>query len=207
MLRCNRGDTLVEVLFAVTVFSFVSVMGISLMNQSTATAERSLEINLVRQEIDSQAEVLRFLNNSYIAAYRSGVTSYPVDSPAAQWYNLTHDSSLITDVSDTKIVYTDDATCPANSSSIPQKSFVFNARNLRTISAPVIYSKADTYSRVEYDSLNNASKAYGLWILQVKPTPAPGNNYIDFYIRACWDNPGQSMPLKDGTLVRLYVPA
>ena len=30
--------------------------------------------------------------------------------------------------------------------------------------------------------------------------------YIDFHIRACWDSPGQSVPVTIGTIVRLYEP-
>lgn len=205
MLRFDRGDTLVEVLFAVAVFSFVSVMGISLMNQSTATAQRSLEINLVRQEIDSQAEVLRFLNNSYVAAYRAGVTSYPSGSPAEKWRLLT-DGSLgyVTSLGSASITYTDFDTCPATA---PANSFVFDTKKVEFYpNNSTNYSKPSTYAKVEYSASGGFLKSYGIWILQVKPTPAPGNNYIDFYIRACWDNPGQSIPLKDGTMVRLYVP-
>jgi len=70
----QKGDTLIEVLFAVTVFSLVAVGSLSIMNQGTATAQRSLEITLVRQEIDAQAEALRFIHDSYIAAYPNAVS-------------------------------------------------------------------------------------------------------------------------------------
>ena len=69
----NRGDTIIEVLFAITVFSLVVVSSLSIMNQGSATAQRTLEISLVRQQIDAQAETLRFLNTSYVAAYQAGV--------------------------------------------------------------------------------------------------------------------------------------
>ncbi|MBJ58357.1 hypothetical protein CMN24_01415, partial [Candidatus Saccharibacteria bacterium] len=61
MRRLERGDTLIEVLFAVTVFSFVVVSSLAIMNQGTAAAQRSLEISLVRQQVDAQADSLRFL--------------------------------------------------------------------------------------------------------------------------------------------------
>src|SRR5690606_13401481 len=47
----------------------VSVGGLSLMNQGTAMAQRSLEISLVREQIDAQADALRYLNRAYIADY------------------------------------------------------------------------------------------------------------------------------------------
>ncbi len=81
----DRGDTLIEVLFAITIFSLVAVSSMAIMNQGTDTAQRSLEITLVRQEIDAQAETLRFLNASYIAnaSFVAGDGSY-----ADQWKNI-----------------------------------------------------------------------------------------------------------------------
>ena len=59
----NRGDTIVEVVFAVTIFSMVAVGAISIMNKGVAIAQQSLEITLVRQQIDSQAEMLRYIHD------------------------------------------------------------------------------------------------------------------------------------------------
>ena len=56
----TRGDTLIEVLFAITVFSLVVVTSLAIMNQGTQAALRSLQLTLVRQQVDSQAEALRF---------------------------------------------------------------------------------------------------------------------------------------------------
>ena len=47
----NRGDTIVEVVFAVTIFSMVTVGAISIMNKGVAIAQQSLEITLVRQNV------------------------------------------------------------------------------------------------------------------------------------------------------------
>ena len=60
--RFEQGDTIVEVLFAVVVFALVAVGSMSIMNQGTATAERSLEITLVRQQMDAQAEAIRYIH-------------------------------------------------------------------------------------------------------------------------------------------------
>ena len=56
----TAGDTLIEVMFATTVFSLVVVSSLSLMNQGVASAQRSLEITTVRQQMDGQVETLRF---------------------------------------------------------------------------------------------------------------------------------------------------
>ena len=124
--RLNRGDTLIEVLFAVTVFSLVAVGGISIMNQGTAAAQRSLEITLVRQQIDSQAETLRFLNASYVSAYKSGVATYDADTPAGQW-QLTRDGIDVSDIA--SAFGATNGECP----SPPVSSFILNTRSAKLI--------------------------------------------------------------------------
>lgn len=64
----QRGDTIIEVLLAVTVFSLVAVGGMAIMNQGAAMAQRSLEIGLVRQQIDAQADALRYIHNAYVTS-------------------------------------------------------------------------------------------------------------------------------------------
>ena len=63
----RRGDTLVEVMFSITVFALIAVISINLMNSGVNTAQASLEITMARNEIDAQAEALRFIQNSYLA--------------------------------------------------------------------------------------------------------------------------------------------
>jgi type II secretory pathway pseudopilin PulG len=89
-MKREKGDTIIEVLFAITVFSFVAIASLSIMNQGSATAERALEITLVRSEITSQAQTLRFLNTSFINAYQEGepLASYSTSTPAGQWAQL-----------------------------------------------------------------------------------------------------------------------
>jgi len=198
--RNTRGDTLIEVLFAVAVFSLVAVGSLSIMNQGAATAQRSLEITLVRQEIDAQAETLRFLNSSYIQAYQSGLTSYP-GTPADEWHLIKAEAPA-----DANISQLGTCTPPAN-------SFILNTRTAKFVSpvgngAPIA---AKTYSQVVYDNFDNVTSAEGLWIEAISSDVDNSNNqgnagYIDFHIRACWDSPGQSVPLTMGTIVRLYEP-
>ena len=64
----NRGDTIIEVLLAVTIFSLVAVGSMVLMNRGVAMAQQSLETTLVRQQIDAQAEMLRFVHDQARAA-------------------------------------------------------------------------------------------------------------------------------------------
>lgn len=65
--KFRRGDTLIEVIFAISVFSLVAVISLSAMNQSIETAQGSLEVTMARNEIDAQAEALRFIHNSFLS--------------------------------------------------------------------------------------------------------------------------------------------
>jgi len=198
-----RGDTLIEVLFAIMVFSLVAVSSMSIMNQGTATAQTALEITLVRQGIDAQAETLRFLHASYIASDKTSVPAVP-PIPADQWSGISAQASLFTSVSAF-------GTC-----SPPSNSFILNTKTAEFVN-PIISgapASAVTFSQVVYDDPSNPDvfkSAQGIWIEAIKVTFPPGTNqdkvgYIDFHIRACWDSPGRSVPVTLGTIVRLYVP-
>ena len=63
----TKGDTLIEVTLAIGIFSMVAVAIVSVMNSSTSGAQTALESTLTREEIDAQAEALRFIQSSYIA--------------------------------------------------------------------------------------------------------------------------------------------
>lgn len=190
----NKGDTLVEVLFAVAVFSLVAVGAMSIMNQGTATAERALEITLVRQQIDAQAETLRYLNASYIAAVSMG--------------GVTSDWQSIQSIAKTTASNFNSTNCNVPLNNV----FILNTHAAKFEDPTVLPGKpvsAKTYSQVHYSG-DNVLSVEGIWIEPVRSDRGPGNQsnsgYIDFHIRACWDGPGQSVPVTLGTIVRLYEP-
>lgn len=63
----KRGDTLIEVMFAIAIFAAVAIISIAMMNLGVANAERSLELSTARNELNAQAEALRFIHSSYTA--------------------------------------------------------------------------------------------------------------------------------------------
>jgi type II secretory pathway pseudopilin PulG len=63
----RHGDTLIEVMMAISIFSFVAMLSINMMNDGINTAQRTLESEMARNEIDAQAEALRFIHNNYVA--------------------------------------------------------------------------------------------------------------------------------------------
>lgn len=62
----RNGDTLIEVTLAVGIFSLVAIAVVAVVNNSTSGAQTALETTLAREEIDTQAEALRFIQSSYI---------------------------------------------------------------------------------------------------------------------------------------------
>lgn len=202
--RMQRGDTLIEVLFAFTILSLIVVGAMSIMNQGTLASQRSLETTLVRQEIDSQATTLRFLHDAYVAAYRPDGT-YDANTPAGQW-KLMADSLTATTAS---AFDTGATTCPTP----PSGSFILNGAQAKYITgSSALLVPSVTFAQLHYDSTSSELLAsQGVWIEGIRSAQSADMNaqnarFIDFHIRACWDNPGQGPSMTIGTIVRLYEP-
>lgn len=63
----KRGDTIIEVMFALAVFCLVAILSIAMMNTGVNSAENALEVVTARNELNAQAEALRFIHSSYIS--------------------------------------------------------------------------------------------------------------------------------------------
>lgn len=196
------GDTLIEVLFAVTVFSLVVVGSLSIMNQGSNATQHSLEITLVRQQIDAQAESLRFLHDSYVAAYQPQVT---YTGPAAQWSALLT-SLTATPISSATTFQGVSSTCPT-----PQNgSFIINSNSATFLTGNSMkFTPATGFAQIDYTK--SPIEAQGVWVEAVRspltsdPTQANAG-FIDFHILACWPVNGSNVPATIGTIVRLYDP-
>ncbi len=70
----KKGDTLIEVTIAVGIFSLIAIAMAAVLSSGTSGAQSALEITLAREEIDAQAEALRFIHSAYIADKNSGNT-------------------------------------------------------------------------------------------------------------------------------------
>ena len=72
-----RGDSLVEVMFAVGIFGMVAVGAIQIMNRGLYTAQDTLEHTMAMNEMNSQAESLRFIHEAYVNSEElSGENAY-----------------------------------------------------------------------------------------------------------------------------------
>lgn len=207
----EQGDTIIEVLFAVAVFAMVAVGSLSIMNQGTATAQRSLEITLVRQQIDAQAEAIRYIHQAYVTAFQ--YTGGAPTGTAAEWIKMTSKTggNYGADGASAFGSLAANNTCPA---SVPgQSPFILDTHNARvwtgvpTMQAPAGGSMP-AFAQVVYNTQGTAvQQAYGIWIEAV-PSTQNGSSagFVDFHIRACWDGPGSVVPVTLGTIVRLYEP-
>lgn len=86
-LATKRGDTLIEVMFAIAVFTFIVIMTFGMMNLGLATAESSLELSVTRHEMNAQAEALRFVHSSYISEKTLPLRENAPSGQAYQQYN------------------------------------------------------------------------------------------------------------------------
>lgn len=199
--KSQRGDTMIEVLFAITIFSAVAVAGLTIMNQGAATAQRSLEVSLVRHEIDAQAEALRLL-------YDDAVAQVGLDDSTASvstWddvMDLRKDEASVTQFS--SMVTADGCVSPASITG----AFVINAMTGAVVTPSGVWRDvAPLSSRVIYSSSGAVSSVEGMWIEAARQSSAGGvPGYTDFHIRACWSTIGQDIPITLGTIVRLYEP-
>jgi len=207
--HAQKGDTLIEVLFAMTVFSFIVVTALSLMGQGVAAAQRSLEITLVRQQMDGQAETLRFLHEAYVAGYQSGQTfnlTDAVSTPAEEYYKLIQFARTGNRTFASKFGGSASCAIPAD----PSKDFILNpvtAQMVTSSSKPDVFKNAPTFAQLTYTAGNQLDFSQGMWVEAVRsPVSGTTAGYIDFHIRACWDVTGLDIPMNLGTIVRLYEP-
>lgn len=189
----QRGDTIIEVMLASAIFSLVAVGALVIMNQGTASAQRTLELGLVRQEMNSQAETLRYMHAASVASRAAtgtntadwnNVLAKRVAGPATKFGTLNSDGHCI----DPGV----------------GNNFVVNTRTAKVASVGLL-NKAQTFSQLRYGATASTAKnlvsAQGIWIEAIQ-----GTRFTDFHIRACWDASGVSVPTTLGTIVRLYEP-
>ena len=169
------GDTLVEVSIAIGIFSMVAIATISVINASTSSTQGILENTITREEIDAQAEALRFIQSAYVA----GGNNDPSDTTSATKYarlwakiseralSFESGSSVRPEIVDIIANY-NPSTCSAlynasgSTSLIKQKAFLINTRALSSdnindiIITPGtdkmgLFKTAETFPRVVYN--------------------------------------------------------
>ena len=182
----RRGDTLVEVTVSFAIFAVVAVSVSVLMNRGLAIGQQSLEIALVREQISSQAEMLRF------ARYNTADTSVWKDA-------INADDRLVNgEVASKKL--DNCANTPPNTAFVLHPVGDGEQIAVRGFDA-TSYVSPEVSSLVEEDGT-----AHGLWVqvANAEDQSSSGLESYDFYIHACWYVPSSDQPQTLTTMVRLY---
>ena len=171
-----RGDTIVEVLFAITIFSLLTMIAFSLMQSGVASAEANMERTEVRAEMDAQAEAIRFIHNSYLAEREF--------STASQEYKDLWDAL----VANAQTVYSnsslDTGACPAS----PANAIVINTRSIQpgdvdhtiyeieTMAGSETYEIPTTFANVVYGASTANSSLASLRLIILAPPAKSGSD-------------------------------
>lgn len=192
----QRGDTIIEVLLALAVFSLLAVGVMTVMTQSSNAAQRALEITLVRQQVDAQVEALRASHQAYsrllTADSRAGSVWQDVTTRAQSSGHI--DSNV---------------NCPTRVELTKKRVFAMNSLDATVIdTSSGLNSIQDADAPVFAQALSDEGDLvdYGIWIEAEKVTSldphVPGA--YNFRVRACWSGAGTSRPMQLETTVRLY---
>ncbi len=172
----SRGDTIVEVIFAVALFSMIAVGAITLMNKGVRIAQQSLEVTLVRQQIDSQAEMLRYIHQ--LASRGDAVQT-----------NLWNELVKKTTTNVVEVVGSNENQCLP----VGTGFFLYSRGNTVAVGDTRQLKQPETYAKIIGED------SYGISIQLVK-----GSRHYDAYIQACWYGADGALPTTRGTIVRLY---
>ncbi|MGB4768631.1 MAG: type II secretion system protein [Candidatus Saccharimonas sp.] len=188
MKRFERGDTLIELVIAFAIFSLAAIMTLSILNRGVSATQRSLEATLVRQQIDSQAELLRYIHATNPALWGSMIAS-PTTTPDPISTNTA------CPVSPSNAFYIN----PTVNVAEPDKTVI-----AKTPISAATYRKPQTYAKVNYGAASQQAEGIWIQVAEAENDSNPTVRAYDFYIHACWDSVGLDVPLTLGTIVRLY---
>lgn len=226
-----RGDTLIEVMFAVAVFGMVAVGSIGIMNRGLHTTQTALEVTMARQEIDAQAEALRFVHDAFVSS-----TPDSSDAYTELWQEIKSRAYTTSELTNNNPNFFSDynnQSCDVAMQDLPDKSFLINPDSFTSSSlvSDMLLTNiqpAATYPRILRTDNNNPLSdatpspssgttlatrqvaAEGIWVTAVQSDAGIdcGNgdvrpDFYDFYIRTCWDNPSGTSSTISST-IRLF---
>ena len=190
-----KGDTLIEVTLAIGIFSMVAVVVVAVVNSSASSAQTALEITLAREEVDAQAEALRFIHSAYISTNGGGAASNGEGKYAEIWEDITKNAKDKTNFSEDILKY-NPSTCDElyNVGKLAdQGAFIINTKGLNNKNASDIiirateengkFNKASTYPRIIYsnpynnllftdekesNNTNSIERVEGIYVIAVK---------------------------------------
>ena len=223
------GDTLVEVTIAIGIFSMVAVAIVAVVSSGSSGAQSTLENTVAREEIDAQAEALRFIQATALTELGDKGTDSELWQKIASHAVAAKEDNITYNVNDCSAdIYGNDNFLSE------QKAFIINTRKLSSGNVDEIivpydkdkFKPASTYPRIIYsddndnslmgqDTGSNIKSVEGIYIVAVKNKETKivdagevknKSAYYDFYIRTCWYGAGSNTPTTISTVTRLYNP-
>lgn len=179
----QRGDTIIEVLFAMTILAMVVTITINLMNNGFASMMSSMDRTNVQAIMNGQAALLRASRDK------------AVEGDTAGW------NAIKNSVTAPPLGYSNIGT-PAVSGCTPAgKRFYFDPGAAEPWE-PVDRTGSPTKRAGTYPVAGD-----GIWIEAYKIDPdgvGTQPNYYDFYIKSCWRGYGSNIDQEAKVIVRLY---
>lgn len=174
----EQGDTLVEVLVALSVLAIVVVGAFSLMNKGVAQMYDSMERAEVRQLLNKQIELLNYARDQY---FQKDDATADVNA-VMLWQSMESAASAAT------IPALDNCTDTSGGFSIQGSA----QTNVQFVSG-VAHAVASGFPAPDN----------GIWIQKIS-TPGAPVPYVDFYVRACWMQGSSPVMQVESSVVRLY---
>ncbi|NCU30250.1 prepilin-type N-terminal cleavage/methylation domain-containing protein [Candidatus Saccharibacteria bacterium] len=193
----QRGDTLIEVMLAITIAAVVVVMIMTLMNAGLSSLQNSIERSQVRSSMQGQISALQYIRDDYMATSGTGVTG---DS----WESVTNPSppplGYLNSVGSSPISISDTTTISDCESKVQTTAFYVDT----SVSSPV---KIEKYTGTILGTLPIAQPGEHMWIESYPPgivldSIVPGA--VDIVVHACWEPLGGGALKHETTVVRLY---
>jgi len=222
----RRGDTIVEVLFAVAIFGAVAIVAIQMMNRGTVVVQAAIEAQQARNEMDAQAAAINFIHNGFLA--ERGLPAH------LRQYEELWDRIVSSPRAAAPPLHPSDRSCDfaMTNTNAAHGAFVINTRALRGRDAADYsitnivrrhsdhaFGVAPIYPRIVYVGAEGAlltetaifdqiSRVEGLQVFAVASTNLINGQpeFFDFHIRSCWRSAGQNTDTKLSTIVRSLNP-
>jgi prepilin-type N-terminal cleavage/methylation domain-containing protein len=181
----ERGDTLIEVLVAVSVFGVIVVGAFSLMSRGVAQMYDSMERSEVRLLLNQQTEALTYARDQYLISQSGGLLTTEYDKAAERvWQGVESEFSQ--------------SSVPAVNDGCTNPDYAF-------------YTVIDNNGYLQRSTtvLSGVASGFpspgnGIWMQKIDSSPGAKIPYKDFYIRACWVQNSSSQTQVLSTVVRLY---
>ena len=157
----QRGDTLIEVTIAMAVLGLILASTMTVVNRSLLGVMNAVERTAIRGEVDAQMELLR-----YVFDTQTGINEEVADQIIAS----------------TGSGNVDDRSCSSGTGGFYLK--VNTGDNAAT--KPVSLAQYRNVSNVADGVWGKPTAGNGIWIEGRKTDGGELNDYIDFYVRACW---------------------